>query len=583
MAETLNINTPGNTISLDVNTVQITTPEGGADFGEVLGASLGAVVSQALLGGRGEGKTGIPAEGESKLGKALGVPSAAINNLVGPLVSSLQTNFDTLFKTINQNITQGQFGAGLAGQTAGITAAREQVQGLAGLDIAKFTDPDTVIKFRDEIRKLGGAFAPITRAAKDNEEGFARLASVFAALETQVGKEDLTRELKSLAVNSKGSLDDVTNGLLEFARRSGKFSQTFGTSLRTSSAELSTFQDKLTFVGRGAQEEAAKLAAATRALGIEAIPEIFTKRLITFEEAANFGADLGVLLGGVNLDLNDFVNALPSERIQMGFGEIASAIEEGRLSISEDGAKFGQQAALFAQQFNIDVKSAETLLRTGRDKGADALRAALESGIAAGEGQLAPEQFAEAFGAQRTTEQAQQAAQRQVTFDRAGEVAGIGQTAIQTIDRLTTVIESEGLLNQLSPFVLAVKELTEIARPFGVQKGAAGGLARAALIGGGSPAAILGETFGKLDTAASELATSLLAAVKRVGTAIPGVGGAEGGLPIPQQAAGAKDALIAAYQSPEVITAIASSMKKAGDVAAGEAVNGISLNGVPKR
>ena len=168
MAETLNINTPGNTISLDVNTVQITTPEGGADFGEVLGASIGAVVSQALLGGRGEGKTGVPTEGKGKLGKALGVPTAAINNLVGPLVSSLQTNFDTLFKTINQNITQGQFGAGLAGQTAGITAAREQVQGLAGLDIAKFTDPDTVIKFRDEIRKLGGAFAPITRAAKDN-------------------------------------------------------------------------------------------------------------------------------------------------------------------------------------------------------------------------------------------------------------------------------------------------------------------------------------------------------------------------------------------------------------------------------
>ena len=580
MAETLNINTPGNNITLDVNTVQITTPEGGADFGEVLGGAIGATIAQTLFSGKGEGKTGIPMPG-GKTGTALGLPA----QLLGPLVNSLQTNFDTLFKTINENITQGQFGAGLPGQTAGITAAREQVQGLAGLDIAKFTDPDTVIKFRNELRGLGGAFAPITKAAKDNEEGFAKLASVFAALETQIGKEDLTKELKSLAVNSKGSLDDVTNGLLEFARRSGKFSQTFGTSLRTSSAELSTFQDKLTFVGRGAQEEAAKLAAATRALGIETIPEIFTKRLITFEEAANFGADLGVLLGGVNLDLNEFVNALPSERIQMGFGEIANAIEEGRLSISEDGAKFGQQAALFAQQFNIDVKSAETLLRTGRDKGADALRAALESGIAAGEGQLAPDKFAEAFGAQRTTEQAQQAAQRQVTFGRADEVAGVGASAIESLDKLTKIIESEGILNQLSPFVLAIKQLTEVARPFGVEQGLLPGLLRSALLGGGEPIGILKETFGNLDTAASQLTTSLLNATKRIGSAIPGVGGPEG-IPVgsPQaQVTGAKDALIAAYQSPEVITAIASSMKKAGDVAAGEAVNGISLNGVLKR
>ena len=81
------------------------------------------------------------------------------------------------------------------------------------------------------------------------------------------------------------------------------------------------------------------------------------------------------------------------------------------------------------------------------------------------------------------------------------------------------------------------------------------------------------------------MTTSLLNATKRIGSAIPGVGGPEGS-PVgsPQaQVTGAKDALIAAYQSPEVITAIASSMKKAGDVAAGEAVNGISLNGVLTR
>ena len=59
MAETLNINTPGNTITLDVDTVQIVTPEGGADLGETIATGVGAAVTQALFGGEGPGTTGI--------------------------------------------------------------------------------------------------------------------------------------------------------------------------------------------------------------------------------------------------------------------------------------------------------------------------------------------------------------------------------------------------------------------------------------------------------------------------------------------------------------------------------------------
>ena len=74
---------------------------------------------------------------------------------------------------------------------------------------------------------------------------------------------------------------------------------------------------------------------------------VFTKNLVSFDEAAQLGASLGTVLRGINFDLNDFVNSKPSERVEMVLGEVADAIDEGRFNIEEDGVKFGQQISIW--------------------------------------------------------------------------------------------------------------------------------------------------------------------------------------------------------------------------------------------
>ena len=590
MAETLNINTEGNPITLDVGTVQLNIPaESVPDFAANLGAeeAIGAGITQLLLGGRQEGKTGVNLPGGEK-GRIGTFSKTALDSLVTPLVSSLQTNFNTFFATLNSQITEGRFGAGFAGLTEGLQPARAQLAAQTGIDFTAFVKPDDVTKFSNTLRALGGNFAPLVELSKENETGFKKLAGAFAVLETQIGTETLTRQLKVLANQQGATIETVTNGLIEFGRTSGSFAKVFGTSLGVAGDGIDKFRSKVSFAANTGLEEAAKLAAVSRKLGLDTISDIFTKRLITFEEAANFGADLGVLLGGINIDLNEFVNALPSERVQMGFTEIADAIDEGRLRISEDGAKFGQQAALFAQQFDIDEQTAERLLRRGRE-GGQGIRDALAEGLLGSGAQLNNEDFINNLSAQRTSEQAQQQAFNQVTTGRADEVSQIGVSVVNTLDRLTTVIEEEGLLNQLSPFVLAIQELTEIARPFGVETGAAGGLGRAAFIGGGATINLLGETFEKLEPAAAKLQQSIIALSERTAAITKNIstGGdkliAPSATDVKQISQTIAPAMASAFRDPQVVTAIGDAIKGRAREGASEAFNGTNILGVGKR
>lgn len=563
----------GNNITFDVKTVQFSPAgEGQTNFAEVVGATIGATVTQALYGGEGEGKTGF---------KKLPPGAETTRKLLGPVADQLKTGFDNILKSINDNITGGTFGTGPAGITTGIREARENLLDLANIDITKFVPTEDIVKAGNELRKLEGRFATVLKGTKDNDEGFQKLAGTFALLKTQFDDKGLLSIIETQSRDANATVDSVTEGLLKFARRSGKFAQDNNIALGTAGVGISEFTEKLSFLGREAQGiESVKLQQISRNLGLKGLPSIFTEALITFDEAANFGADLGVLLGGINIDLNEFVNALPSERVELGLSEIADAIDDGRLRIAEDGVKFGQQSALFAQQLGVTREEAEKLLRIGREGGGEAIRTALEGGLGAGAA-LSPEQFATDFQRQRTTAQAQLTAQRAAGLEAAPAIAGVAQDSIAILDRLNRNIEEQNIFNQLAPFAQAVQELTLIAKPFGSEEeGAKGGLVRGGILAGLDPRDLLSGFTEKTNKAGDEFATTLNALTTRLGNIgtelgniaqkLPGAttdaagkltGGGPGG------ADAATQAIVNAFKSEKVVNAIAQSMKQAGRAA----------------
>ena len=582
--ETLNINTPGNTITLDVDTVQIVTPEGGggADLGETIATGVGAAVTQFLFGGEGPGTTGIN-KGQSKI----------LQGLLGPVTKQLTEGFGGILKSIEDNITGTRFGGGAASVVQG-TAAQAQALTAEGFDpFALGLDATKLPGTIKDLRNLGGAFQSLIKNTKDSDESLNKLAQIFNVLEARGVPTDTISDFIKQEARAAGDIDSITQKLLGLAKTSGAFAKDFGLSIGTSSAAIQDFRKDLTFLGPGATREAQKLAAVANRLGVE-ISQIFTKRLITFDEAANFGADLGVLLGGINIDLNDFVNALPSERIEMGFGEIADAIDEGRLKISEDGAKFGQQVELFAQQLNVDAQSAEKLLRIGRQQGGEGIRKVLQEGFLGRE--LGTDELSNLLGQTVRLDEARTEPARRITGERAEGIAVDRESAIGTIRRLTELFESRGVLEQLAPFAEAITKFEEIAKTFGKEgEGAAQGLVRGGLLAGLGAGELIGEFQQKTSAAGDQFATTLSNLQEQINSAGDLLAGmatkiskANIGETLESRGAGGAAGEIAktiveAFKSPAVTEAIADSMKRAGYKAAGEAVpaalNGTNING----
>ena len=237
--ETLNINTPGNSISLDVDTVQIVTPEGGggADLGETIATGVGAAVTQALFGGKGEGTTGIG--GDMKFNP--------VKMLLSPVRDQLLGGFGDILKSIEENITGTRFGGGAASVVQG-TAAQAQALTAEGFDpFALGLDATKLPGTIKDLRNLGGAFQSLIKNTKDSDESLNKLAQIFNVLEARGVPTDTISDFIKQEARAAGDIDSITQKLLGLAKTSGAFAKDFGLSIGTSSAAIQDFRKDLTF------------------------------------------------------------------------------------------------------------------------------------------------------------------------------------------------------------------------------------------------------------------------------------------------------------------------------------------------
>lgn len=604
----LDLNRGGNNIAIDNATITL-GPDAAGDLGAALGSGLtsgggggvfanavGAAVASALAGEGGLGVKGLKenlgfgaGEIDPQTGKAGFDKTAAAKFVLQPIGDVLRTGLEEILKNIDTNIAGARFGGG-AGALEGFRGISgrgfEEATGinLAGDLGLKESEIPGIVKILGEI---GPPFSKFKQGLTDTEfdRKIAGLARTYQFLNKGLGltEEEIKKQIETFSAQSR-SIEEVNEKLRDkFPSAVAAFAKATKQSFGAAGAEIANFAKQFAFLGGEAETEAVRLGLLSNKLGVT-LGGIFTKDLVSFDEAAELGASLGTVLKGINFDLNDFVNSKPSERVGMVFGELADAIDEGRFEIEEDGVKFGQQVSILQQALGGEFSKTEVtrILKEARDAGgtSDAIRAAIEQAQAlAGERLSAEEVKAGAMG-QRTREQAQDApVERALQGAQAGAVR---ESAIGELDAFNKAITENNFLKQTLPLVEALTEFNIVTKKFGTEgEGVLSGLVRNALLGDAKPTEVLSTFNAKVEEASSEFGKTMDALkgrAKDTADALAGIVTAVGPAAekLSKDAANIDktgitgfsdkltDTVVQVFASPKVTDAIAESMRKAG-------------------
>jgi hypothetical protein len=577
----LDLGRGGNTISIDSATITLDTKTAESLGTGIAGAGGGSILANAISLGIANSL------GQTKVTEGLGGIKNPGEFLLKPLGRELGAGIQKILDSIDANIRSGPLGQGSQFFTEGVQGADAGFKEATGVSVFGDLGQSTA-DIAKAVKELQGLDQPFSRlranlSAGEYQSQIQNLAQTFLFLTGPLGAadKDVKDFIKSIGTQSN-SIDEINKKLRdEYATSIAAFAQNTNQSFGQASESYTKFFSQFRFLGRDAGQEAARLATLSERLGVS-LGGVFTKNLVSFDEAAQLGASLGTVLRGINFDLNDFVNSKPSERVEMVLGEVADAIDEGRFNIEEDGVKFGQQISILQQSLGGEFTEEQItdLLTRARTGGGTAIRAAIAQSQAAAGAQVSPEQLGQLAMGQRTVAEAQQAPIQGALVG--ADVGGVRTGGMQALDEFNKNITENNFQQQVLPLVEALKEFTITTQAFAKEgEGPLAGLVRNALLGDVNPTEVLSKFDARVTEASGELGSTLDALKGRAKDSADAVAGiatsfGDAGEKMSQAVkdfdqkgvTGFTDqivkALVTAFNSPQVTEALAESMKKAG-------------------
>lgn len=461
---------------------------GGTDGGDVLGA-FGKAIGAGLA-------TQLSPTFQNENLKNIPILGTALEGVINPLFKQLETGITETFKAL-----QGQLATGLpfgarpqqAQRIAATTAETYRME--TGRDISGAIDLQQVMDTTKALYEQEGAVGALFQKLDEAQQKqiIAKTTGALAALGgSQTGAaQNLLKTVETIAQGLTGAqdagtqfakkIDDLTTGTATLAEKLRQ-------PLQKTLANTTTSLQNLSFLGYNtALKETVKLSTASRRFGLN-FGEYMTKPLLSFQEAGDVAGNLGLMLKGVNFNVNEFIAAKPSERTSMVFKEIAGALQEGRLQIEQDGPAFGQQVAMFQEGLKgiVDPSNVEFLLRQARDQRGviSELVDVLETE------QLGAEEFTLA-GVAAITERSKpldfvkDRAGRSIGFQatQTGQIGGTLEEMITNLNTALQTFERSGVLQAALPVATELTKFAEYSKTFGNKEGGFKGLIPLALFG----------------------------------------------------------------------------------------------------